>query len=694
MTIEEELLELEKAEKELVDRKRILLERRNEEARLASIEAAKSKPVAITIKVANGNQLSYSANIWRADVVESIGKILKPGSGSNFNIDLLEPLETILSSLTNVTTTINDITRKQIEKIKKGIAFELWDTGRGIGILANPGSNIWDVQRAIPNYVTPAGKINQVVIQRIDAYLVDELLQSWDKRGIKYEIADESLRIFIKEEASNKKKLVEIAELENTEYPVNLANGYEERNFQKVGSKFAEMAGRCIIADPMGMGKSIQAIAVAEKNNCKTIIVCPAFLVLNWIKYIQDYTGKSAYVMEGTTPEQYHYTDMLTKASQYNIIHYDALARPIKMANPDPNASYDEKIIERNLWIEMFNNPAIGNFDLAIVDEGHYIKNMEASRSKAIRQLKANRFIFLTGTPLLNRPAELFPMLTTLKPNLFPSYKGFMDTYSDGRNGARNVEQLRTLLGSVMIRRKNPRLVEMPDIPVYLKLSAEAKKKYDKIMQGVYEDTKGNMFDIVNILAQITRMKQVCAHDKVGSTVEQAIDSYESYDEDEPHNKVLIFSYFIDVCEKIHNELGHDCSVLITGQHVPDMGERYRLVKRFQEDSRYKYIIVNTAAKEGLNITKAGTVIYNDLLWTGEDHKQIKGRCFGREGDFHGGNSFWMLNNGTIEDWIYTLIQEKELTVNQVADGERLDEQYNESSVAMAIINRIKRGGM
>ena len=693
MTLDEQLALLENEENELKRRRAQLIELRNEENRLKAIEAAKNKPATVSIKLA-GPMLSYTTSLYRIDLAETLSSILNTYSGNTFSIDLLEPLEIELAKLANVKVDISDITRKQIEKIKKGIAFELWDTGRGIGILANPGSNIWEVQRAIPNYVIPAGKSNQVIIQRADAHLVDKLLEDWSRRGIKYEVADPKLIEFIKSEAENKAMLLKIAELEDVEYPVTLANGYEERNFQRVGSLFSDLAGRCIIADPMGMGKTIQAIAVAEKNNCKTLIACPAFLVLNWIKYIEDYTGKTPYVMEGTTPEAYNYTDMLLNGRQYNIIHYDAIARPIKIDNPDKNAKFEDRIIERNLWIELFNNPAIGHFDLAIVDEGHYIKNMNSSRSKAIRQLKATRFIFLTGTPLLNRPAELFPMLNTLRPELFPSYKGFMDTYSDGRNGARNVEQLRTLLANVMIRRKNPRLAEMPDIPVYLKLSTEAKKKYDKIMQGIYEDTKGNTFDIVNILAQITRMKQVCAHDKITSTVEQAIDSQESFDEDDKHNGVLIFSYFVDVCEQIHNELGHDHSVLITGHHTPDMGERYKLVKKFQEDPKYKYIVVNVAAKEGLNITKAGAVIYNDLLWTGEDHKQIKGRAFGREGDFHGGNSFWMLNNGTIEDWIYTLIQEKELTVNQVADGERLDEEYNESSVAMAIINRIKRGGM
>ena len=175
--------------------------------------------------------------------------------------------------------------------------------------------------------------------------------------------------------------------------------------FQKVGVEFLERAnGRAGIFDEMGLGKTIQAIAYMQLHPelRPVVVVVPASLKINWKREIEKWmtTNFKVEVLKGRTP--YDLTgDIL-------IINYDILT------------AWIAKLLEFK--------PA-----LLIADEAHYAKNTTSQRAKALINLaeKIDKVILLTGTPVTNRPKELFPLLQMLDKNAWPNFFRYAKQYCD-----------------------------------------------------------------------------------------------------------------------------------------------------------------------------------------------------------------------------------------------------------------------
>jgi SNF2 family DNA or RNA helicase len=237
-------------------------------------------------------------------------------------------------------------------------------------------------------------------------------------------------------------------------------------------------------------------------------------------------------------------------------------------------------------------------------------------------------------------------------------------------------------------------------------LSPKAMKLYRKIEMGIYTsmaefDAKGQggkEMNITNILAQIQRLKMVCAIDKVDATAELARELYDSTEEG--YKKVLIFTQYKAVAYGIWQRLADDgaLSFVTRGAHdfiTAGNEERDRLVQEFQTNPDVKYLVVTEkTTKEGHNITAAGHVIFNDLFWTPAAHDQAEGRAYGRMSDSHSINAYYMITEmdgeGSIEEWIMDLLAEKLAMINEVVEGV---ESGRDVSVAMALIEKM-RGSM
>lgn len=484
--------------------------------------------------------------------------------------------------------------------------------------------------------------------------------------------------------------------------------GMKLRPFQEVGSEFIDSTGgKAIIADEMGLGKTWQALAYAIKNGLRTMVICPASLKANWAREIRKLSGgERATVLEGAEPSQYTLIKFITEPPKFSIINYDIVGRVFKHKKEwtDEKGYKHEAETERFLWVELIN---MSKPDLVIVDEGHYIKNVDSNRSQAVRQIKVPRIIFMTGTPVLNRPGELWPMLTMIAPEQFPAHETFLTQYTYDGKTARNVEELRTLMRPIMIRRLKKDVVqELPPINRINEsheLSAKAKKLYAKIEQGVYESIAefdangrgGQEMGITSILAQIQRLKMVCAIDKADQTADLARQLYEETDES-GNRKVLIFTHFKGVAYAIYQRLADDgcLSFVSRGEsefRTAPSEERDRLVQQFQNDPSIKYMVVTeNTTKEGHNITAAGHVIFNDLFWTPAAHEQAEGRAYGRLSNLHSINAYYMITdmdgNG-IEEWIMELLASKMRMINEVVEGV---EASRDVSVVMELISKMK----
>ena len=160
--------------------------------------------------------------------------------------------------------------------------------------------------------------------------------------------------------------------------------------FQKEGIRFASEREGALIADEMGLGKSCQAIGVINQDPSirKIIIVCPASVRIPWRREMERWLKRSLSIgVIGVDKGSSH--DLFSK--NVIIINYDRLTR-----------------FTREL--------SACAFDLCILDECHYIKSLEAKRTQAALGIRARRRIALSGTPILNRPIEIYPVLSWLSP--------------------------------------------------------------------------------------------------------------------------------------------------------------------------------------------------------------------------------------------------------------------------------------
>jgi SNF2 family DNA or RNA helicase len=392
-----------------------------------------------------------------------------------------------------------------------------------------------------------------------------------------------------------------------------------------------------------------------------------------------------------TEPDRYDFEDLLLKKVQYNIMALDTIARGKETGDNDEKG---EPIV-KYLWSDLIN---LSRFDLIIVDEVHKCKNEEAGRTKALMLLKPKKFVALSGTPILNRPAEFAPILSKVDPKNFANTHQFAVRYSDGKNGAKNTKELAELLRPIMIRRKKSEV--LPDLPPVIPMVEQyimndrEQQLYDAVFNQVLdaipdilpaEDDRFNFF-ANNFLVKIMRLKQVCALMVADSVSEFAHDAYHNSESD--HKKVIIFSQFIPVVEKIFKNLGNE-ALFITGEsHSPT--ERLKIVKEFNADPHYKYLVASTkAASEQLNITAAGTVIFNDLMWTPADHDQAIGRAYGRLNDCHGVDAHFFVVKDTIMAWIQGILSQKSDTFKSVVDGVEVDRQNN-TSVIQELIKMLR----
>ena len=181
-------------------------------------------------------------------------------------------------------------------------------------------------------------------------------------------------------------------------------DGKEYLPFQRAGISYCLDRKHCIIGDEPGLGKTIQAIGVANALDAKRILVlCPASIRRNWRREIYDWST----IPDVKVHPVFKGTDGVPATANYVICSYGL-------------ASINMKI---------FNELVSGEWDLVITDEGHYLKTSDALRTRAVFggghnntnpdlkfnpfykdwiAQKANKIVSLTGTPLPNRPREAY----------------------------------------------------------------------------------------------------------------------------------------------------------------------------------------------------------------------------------------------------------------------------------------------
>lgn len=435
--------------------------------------------------------------------------------------------------------------------------------------------------------------------------------------------------------------------------------GMTYRPFQRAGIAYALGREGTLIGDEMGLGKTIMGIGVmnADPSIESVLIVCPATLRMNWWRELRrwDVRPRNTLVPEGKMlPGRY---------DKIVIVNYEKLVG----------------VNGRRLHARLMDRA----WDLLIVDEAHRLKDMKAQRTIAVlgkgkgRKIwsdveqkmvddpavpglasKARRRIFLTGTPIPNRPEEIFPLLHNLAPAEFPNYWRFTSrycaAYSNGfgrdASGHSNLAELQDKMrATCMIRRlKKDVLKELPaKIRQVVELDAAAaggavaaerdafaaraeklaelradadlahaagdEDRYKSAVMALRQGT-GAAF------TEIAKLRKATAIAKIPQVIEHLDELLE-----DDQGKVVVMAHHHEVVHQLAAHFG-DAAVTLTGE--TPMADRIGLVRRFQEDADVRVFIGSiTAAGVGITLTAASRVVFAELDWVPGNVTQAEDRC-------------------------------------------------------------------
>lgn len=666
------------------------------------------KPVEIRMRRLAGAYV-FITNTYRADILEELHAT--PGrQWREYDKENAIPVGNLAAFLErvqkrpNVTIAYNKDVDTAIHDYLYAPAYTVSLESKGIHIKMNHQASSWPFQ-GVPGFsYNPEKKFFNIPLS--EGWRFNEIISKGTIEGVVY---TDDARDFILKQVENRLRLDAVALSEDAPEYTNIPglHGVTLRPFQRVGVKFFNLnGGSGLLADEMGLGKTLQAIAFSLVNNFRSLVICPASLKVNWTREILKFTDEKPYILQGTIPSNYDIAFIIANKPKFVIINYDIIGRSIDIDTEykDTEGHTHKKRETKFPWIEVLN---ICGFDVAYLDEAHYIKNIDSGRSSGCRKLKIPRVIGITGTPVLNRPGEYWPILYLAAPETFPSYERFVNQYTYDKKTARNVDELRSLLKPLMIRRKKSEVVkELPAINRMddaHELTTKARMLVDRIMAGIMDklpELGQNPADrpaaIQNILVQIMRLKQVCAIDKVPGTCDLATRILDSSQEGEPEKKVLLFSQFKPVAYAMKQMLGNEAIGFVrrtgNGFVTADAKLQQELIDEFQNNPAVKFLIVTEkTAKEGHNITKAQAVIFNDPFWTPAAHQQAEGRAYGRLSDLHPIDSYYRVATDSIDEWIQELLLAKLHMIDQVVEGVNADRAVNDSIVT-ELLQKMKEG--
>jgi SNF2 family DNA or RNA helicase len=436
-----------------------------------------------------------------------------------------------------------------------------------------------------------------------------------------------------------------------------------------------EMRGRAILADEVGLGKTIEAGLILKEYWVrglvrKVLILVPASLVLQWVRELGNKFDLPA------VPQKKEYS----WASDIVVASMDTAKR-------EPH---------RQMLLD-------NEYDMVIVDEAHKLKNKRTGNYRFVTELRKKYCLLLTATPVQNDLSELYNLITLLKPGQLGAEGDFTANHVADRRVAKNEVQLQENLGQVMIRnRRSDGGVEftrrfVTNVP--LSLSDEEMALYNGVTDYVRQHVKAENGDIASMLSLVTLQREVCSsrdavfltlvnlfkktpedsplrariwelvelikNIKANTKAEKTIELLQTMDD----NKAIVFTEYRQTQNyllRFFKEHGI--------QAVPYRGGMNRGKKDWMMDlfrRRAQVLVATEAGGEGINLQFCHNIINFDLPWNPMRVEQRIGRVH-RLGQTEDVKIYNLCTIGTIEEHIVHLLHEKinmfEMVIGELDD--------------------------
>lgn len=488
------------------------------------------------------------------------------------------------------------------------------------------------------------------------------------------------------EQQEARREALESSKATDADVDIPAPAGLAYLGYQKAGILYAQGRKSCLIADEMGLGKTIQAIglinSLPQDHARRILVVCPASLKLNWRNELRKWLVERRQI---TVVNGGKFTPPTTETPGVWILNYD--------------------ILGKHPWVYD------GMWDLVIFDESHYLKNPKAQRTKAAFGWKerpggipARRRLALTGTPILNRPIELWPLLHAFDPVKWPNFFRFGKRYCAGYQGkwgwdwtgSSNLEELQGILReTLMVRRlKKDVLKELPpkrrqlitldaagDLEGFVSRESALSSKHEDELERLrldvemlrdgdeeaYRAAVAALRQEVSIaFTEMAGIRHDLAVAKAPACVAWILEALESVD------KVVVFAHHHDVVDALMAGLAEFSPVKLTGEMSSEA--RQTSVERFQSDPACRVFVGNIqAAGVGITLTAASTVIFCELCWTPAGLSQSEDRCH-RIGQTESVNVYHLVADGSLDARMAEVLIEKQDVIDRAMDARLADE--------------------
>jgi len=440
------------------------------------------------------------------------------------------------------------------------------------------------------------------------------------------------------------------------------------RPYQKAGVQWLHLLsglglGACL-ADDMGLGKTIQVLALllvqrAGRGNAlahPSLLVAPASLLANWMAEIERFAP----------------------SLKARIVHPSAMtAEEARQFTPDHACGLDLVITS---YGSLLRSPGLAQatWRLAILDEAQAVKNPKAKQTKAVKALKAQSRIALTGTPVENHLGDLWSIFDVINPGLLGTTRQF-SRYAKGlsERELNPYGPLRELVRPYILRRMKTDksiIADLPDkteVKAYCNLSRRQAALYAQAVEDLAESLEdaGGIQRKGVVLATLTRLKQICNHPSqwLGDQAWAEEDSGKWARLREiaevvaaRQEKMLVFTQFREMTDPLATFLGGIFGrpgLVLHGQTA--VKRRKPMVQAFQADEAVPFFVLSLkAGGAGLTLTAASHVVHFDRWWNPAVENQATDRAF-RIGQKRNVLVQKFVCRGTVEEKIDALIEAK-----------------------------------
>lgn len=452
--------------------------------------------------------------------------------------------------------------------------------------------------------------------------------------------ADDTVKFWTMEILTHRKKLDDIRQQE--EFDLEIPTLLPLYPFQVRDVVFGIAAGgRWINGDQMGLGKTPTAIGFALVMGGKALVVCPKSVKLQWMESVLKFSGKTTCVWGPKGPEG-------DVSADFHIINYDVVSR----------------------FVEELNDL---KFNVLICDEATKLKNYKSTRTKAIfgnwkerkkyPGLKIPYVNLLTGTPILNRPTELFTLLSALDKKRFNNPLNFIRRYGDtGNVDPDNLLELHERSKELIIRHLKSDVAK--DIKkkrdnIWVELENVERKAYNDAVNDLFKKWKLSGRPSAAHMPAIRNLLFEYKYPRIIEFAEDMIDS---------GRPILIFTIQVEHAQRIANHFG-DNARLITGKVTKDLVRRQHIRDIMEGKAQ---VMVMTIMAGGMGVDglqhAISDALFVDRWWTPGDHEQAEDRI-NRNGQVNLSQQWYMTVKDTFDEHMAEVLKEKQEIIDLAVEG-------------------------